>query len=123
MGKLSEFGSNLDPVAGPDRRNNNNINNNNDNNNNNNNKNNKNNKNSAEKEYVRIALVGQPNAGKSTCMKRILGRQRAIVKDMPGTTRDSIRELQPYKGVQLELVDTAGAPPKAKITCKNHLNF
>ena len=57
---------------------------------------------------VKIALVGKPNVGKSSILNAVLGENRAIVTDIAGTTRDSISEQIVYKGIKIELVDTAG---------------
>lgn len=59
-------------------------------------------------EGVRTAIVGAPNAGKSTLFNAILGERRAIVTDTPGTTRDLLRERASLGGVPLLLTDTAG---------------
>jgi len=55
-----------------------------------------------------VAISGQPNVGKSTLMNRLLGKERAIVADTPGTTRDTIEELIVLNGYPLRLTDTAG---------------
>ena len=55
-----------------------------------------------------IALVGQPNAGKSSLFNTLLGRDRAIVTPHPGTTRDLITEQFALAGIPVELIDTAG---------------
>ena len=55
-----------------------------------------------------IALVGPPNAGKSSLFNRLLERERAIVTSMPGTTRDTVEESLALGGVPLRLIDTAG---------------
>lgn len=60
------------------------------------------------REGVRVALIGEPNAGKSSLMNRLLGRDRAIVTAVPGTTRDTIEESYEHKGMLFVLVDTAG---------------
>lgn len=60
------------------------------------------------REGVTVALVGQPNAGKSSLFNRLLGRDRAIVTAQPGTTRDLIAEQSRFGAVPVELVDTAG---------------
>ncbi|MEM8834816.1 MAG: tRNA modification GTPase [Planctomycetota bacterium] len=56
----------------------------------------------------RVALVGPPNAGKSTLFNALLGRERVAVSDEPGTTRDAIVESIDLEGVRAELVDLAG---------------
>lgn len=57
---------------------------------------------------LRIALVGRPNAGKSSLMNALLGANRAIVTDIPGTTRDFIEERVDLGGIPCVLIDTAG---------------
>ncbi|MBO5727352.1 MAG: tRNA uridine-5-carboxymethylaminomethyl(34) synthesis GTPase MnmE, partial [Oscillospiraceae bacterium] len=54
------------------------------------------------------AIVGRPNAGKSSLLNALLGYERAIVTDMPGTTRDTVEERLRLGGVLLRLIDTAG---------------
>jgi GTPase len=61
-----------------------------------------------------IAIVGRPNAGKSTLLNAYLGRQRAIVSDTPGTTRDSVDEEFIYHGKKIEVIDTAGIRKKSR---------
>jgi tRNA modification GTPase len=60
------------------------------------------------REGVRTVLAGAPNAGKSSLLNRLLGFDRAIVSDRPGTTRDTIEETVSLDGFPLRLVDTAG---------------
>ncbi len=60
------------------------------------------------REGIRVALVGRPNAGKSSLLNALLKESRAIVTALPGTTRDIIEEVLTYRGVPLRLVDTAG---------------
>ena len=59
-------------------------------------------------EGVPCAIVGKPNAGKSTLFNALLGYDRAIVTDIPGTTRDTLEETVSLGGVLLRLIDTAG---------------
>lgn len=59
-------------------------------------------------EGVRIALVGRPNVGKSSLLNRLLGRERAIVSEVAGTTRDTIEETVVHRGLLFRFVDTAG---------------
>lgn len=66
-------------------------------------------------ETVRVTLIGKPNVGKSSLINFILGEERSIVTDIPGTTRDSIDSHFIYKGTELTLVDTAGLRKKKKI--------
>jgi tRNA modification GTPase len=60
------------------------------------------------REGFTLAIVGQPNAGKSSLFNRLLERERAIVTAQPGTTRDAISERLAIGGVPVELIDTAG---------------
>ncbi len=55
-----------------------------------------------------LVLAGSPNVGKSSLLNAILGRDRAIVTDIPGTTRDTLEELAHIRGIPVRLVDTAG---------------
>ena len=57
---------------------------------------------------VPVAIVGAPNSGKSTLLNALLGEERAIVTDIPGTTRDSIEETCVIDGVRFRFIDTAG---------------
>ena len=57
---------------------------------------------------VRVVIAGRPNAGKSTLLNALLGRDRAIVSDIPGTTRDEIEAEMEIGGVNFRFVDTAG---------------
>lgn len=60
------------------------------------------------REGIAIALIGQPNVGKSSLLNRLAGEDVAIVTEIPGTTRDSIRQLIQIEGVPVHLIDTAG---------------
>lgn len=57
---------------------------------------------------VRVAIIGKPNAGKSTLLNKLLNEERAIVSDIAGTTRDTIEETLNINGVLFRLIDTAG---------------
>lgn len=64
---------------------------------------------------VKIAFAGRPNVGKSTLINRILGEERVVVYDMPGTTRDSISIPFERDGQQYVLIDTAGVRRKSRV--------
>ena len=68
---------------------------------------------------VKVAIVGRPNAGKSSLVNRIIGEQRAIVSDVAGTTRDAIDVPFERNGQKLILIDTAGIRKKARIEDKS----
>src|SRR6185437_1859232 len=60
------------------------------------------------REGFTLAIVGRPNAGKSSLFNRLIQRDRAIVTATPGTTRDLVTERVSMEGIPLELIDTAG---------------
>ena len=60
------------------------------------------------REGIKTAIVGKPNAGKSSLLNNILNEERAIVSDKKGTTRDTIEEFVTINGISLKLIDTAG---------------
>lgn len=64
---------------------------------------------------IKVAVVGKPNVGKSTLINRLLGEERVVVMDMPGTTRDSIFIPFEHKDKQYTLIDTAGVRRKKKV--------
>lgn len=66
----------------------------------------------AVEEEASITLVGRPNVGKSSTLNRILGEERSVISDMPGTTRDSVDSLYEYNGRIYRLIDTAGIKKK-----------
>src|SRR5690606_20635327 len=60
------------------------------------------------KKGISIAIIGKPNAGKSTLLNALLNEERAIVSDIAGTTRDTIEETININGIIFRLIDTAG---------------
>ena len=66
-------------------------------------------------EYIRIAMIGKPNVGKSSLINRLLGEERLIVSNIPGTTRDSIDSTLETDIGKFVLVDTAGLRRKSKV--------
>ena len=64
---------------------------------------------------IRVAVVGRPNVGKSTLINRMLGEERVLAYDMPGTTRDSIFIPFERDGVAYTLIDTAGVRRRARV--------
>ena len=67
-------------------------------------------------ELLRLAIVGRPNVGKSTLVNRLLGEERVLAFDQPGTTRDTISVRLERDGQKYLLLDTAGVRRRAKIT-------
>ena len=68
-----------------------------------------------ESDAIKIAIVGKPNAGKSSILNNMLKKQRAIVSDVSGTTRDSIDEEIIFEDKTYRLIDTAGIRKKSKV--------
>ncbi len=64
---------------------------------------------------LKLAIVGKPNVGKSTLVNALVGKERTIVTDVPGTTRDAIDTMLRHEGEDFLLIDTAGLRRKARI--------
>jgi GTP-binding protein len=69
----------------------------------------------AHEDTIHVAVVGRPNAGKSSLVNRLLGKERLIVADEPGTTRDAIDTPLRYEGRELVFIDTAGLRKRSKV--------
>jgi len=70
----------------------------------------------ADEDRLRLAIVGRPNVGKSTLVNRLLGEERVMAFDLPGTTRDSISTFMELGGIKYELIDTAGVRRRSRVT-------
>jgi len=68
-----------------------------------------------DEDVVRIAIVGRPNVGKSSLLNAILGFQRSIVSDVPGTTRDAIDTEMEFEGKKVIFIDTAGIRRRGRV--------
>ncbi len=69
---------------------------------------------SSEVEEVRVAIIGRPNVGKSSLLNRLVGNNRAIVTETPGTTRDAVDSLLSFQDRTIRLIDTAGIRRKGR---------
>ena len=69
-----------------------------------------------ESDKIKLAIIGRPNVGKSTLTNRILGEERVVVYDMPGTTRDSVYIPMERHGREYTLIDTAGIRRRKNVT-------
>lgn len=72
---------------------------------------------------IKFAIIGKPNAGKSSIVNALLKEERNIVTNIPGTTRDSIDSVIKYHGESLVLIDTAGLRKKTKSTRNESIEF
>jgi len=72
----------------------------------------------SDQEWIKLAVVGRPNVGKSSLINRILGENRLLVSELPGTTRDAIDSVCKLDGKSYLLVDTAGIRRKGKVSQK-----
>ncbi|HLC19183.1 MAG TPA: ribosome biogenesis GTPase Der [Thermodesulfobacteriota bacterium] len=72
----------------------------------------------AEEERIRVAIVGRPNVGKSSILNRIIGRKRALVSEVAGTTRDAVDTPFTLDGRKYTFIDTAGIRRKSKVSLK-----
>jgi GTP-binding protein len=68
-----------------------------------------------EQDVFKVAIVGRPNVGKSSLLNALLGEERSIVSEVPGTTRDAIDTPIEYEGEQLVLIDTAGIRRRGRV--------
>ena len=68
-----------------------------------------------DEDVVRVAILGRPNVGKSSLLNAILGFQRSIVSDVPGTTRDAIDTEMEFEGKKVILIDTAGIRRRGRV--------
>ena len=68
-----------------------------------------------EDESIKVAIVGKPNAGKSSLLNKITGQQRSIVSNIPGTTRDAIDSKMTFDGQEYTLIDTAGIRKRGSV--------
>ena len=71
-----------------------------------------------QEDLISLAVVGRPNVGKSSLINRLLGNERLLVSDVPGTTRDAIDSVCRIKGKAYRLIDTAGIRRKGKVSRK-----
>ena len=71
--------------------------------------------NKKKEDYIKVALVGKPNAGKSSLFNAIVGEERAVVSDIPGTTRDVVDTIVEWNGNKFLFLDTAGLRKKSRV--------
>ncbi len=69
-------------------------------------------------DVIKVAIVGRPNVGKSSFINKVIGEERLVVSDIPGTTRDSVDTPFSFKGREYLLIDTAGIRRKSRVKDK-----
>ena len=69
----------------------------------------------SDNDKINIAVIGKPNVGKSSLINHLIGRDRVIVSDMPGTTRDAVDTLIKWNDINFNFIDTAGLRRKSKV--------
>ena len=74
----------------------------------------------SKKEEIPVAIVGRPNAGKSSLFNYIVGEERALVSEVPGTTRDSLDTKVNYKQKDIRIIDTAGMRKASRLLAPQH---
>lgn len=72
-------------------------------------------KNHCDEDFIKIAIIGKPNVGKSSLLNKILNKERSIVSSIPGTTRDIVDDKFIYKDKRFIIIDTAGIRKKSKV--------
>ena len=68
-----------------------------------------------EDETISVALIGRPNVGKSSLFNRLVGQERSVVSEIPGTTRDAIDTRVVHQGIPYTFIDTAGLRRKSRL--------
>src|SRR5690606_10369173 len=68
-----------------------------------------------EDDTISVALIGRPNVGKSSLFNRLVGQERSVVSDIPGTTRDAIDTRVVHQGTAYTFIDTAGLRRKSRL--------
>lgn len=69
----------------------------------------------SDNDKINIAVIGKPNVGKSSLINHLIGKDRVIVSDMPGTTRDAVDTLIEWNNIRFNFIDTAGLRRKSKV--------
>ncbi|MGM0602782.1 MAG: ribosome biogenesis GTPase Der [Bacillota bacterium] len=68
-----------------------------------------------EEDIINVAIIGKPNVGKSSLVNYLVGKERVIVSDMPGTTRDAVDTVIEWNDIKFNLIDTAGLRRKSRV--------